>query len=205
MNIHLFCLEMRIRDENKELTIRQKALEMVVKEGFEGFSMQKLAKAAAVSPATLYIYFKNKEDLLLQLSIEESTKMLNATLENFSPEMSFSEGLTIQWLNRAKYCMKYPQQMYFLEQIKHSPLQEKDHQMIADGFKKTMSEFVHNAIARKELVSVPLEVYWSVAFAPLYTLVKFHMAGQSVGGRKFVLTDEMMMQTLQLVLKALKP
>ena len=42
---------------------------MFVKGGFNGFSMQKLAKAANVSPATIYIYFKDKEDLIQQLYI----------------------------------------------------------------------------------------------------------------------------------------
>ncbi|MGZ3932351.1 MAG: TetR/AcrR family transcriptional regulator, partial [Bacteroidia bacterium] len=53
MNVHLYlCPKMRTRDEQKESAIRQKAIEMIVKEGFDGLSMQKLAKAAGVSPAT---------------------------------------------------------------------------------------------------------------------------------------------------------
>ena len=196
---------MRIRDEHKELAIRQKALKMIVKEGFDGFSMQKLAKAADVSPATIYIYFKDREDLILHLCAEEGKKMADATLKNFDPAMSFSEGMKIQWMNRAKYCLKNPDQMHFLEQIRHSPLQEKSLQMMGEGFKNAMKGFVMNAIKRKELVQVPLEVYWSVAFAPLYNLVKFHMAGSSVGGNKFSLSNKIMLQTLELVLKALKP
>jgi len=196
---------MRIRDENKELAIRQKALKMIVREGFDGFSMQKLAKAAGVSPATIYIYFKDREDLILQLCAEEGKKMAEATLKNFDPAMSFSEGLKIQWMNRARYCLKNPSQMHFLEQIRHSPLQEKSLQIMGDNFKNAMKTFVMNAIKRGELVKVPVEVYWSVAFAPLYNLVKFHMAGRSLGGNKFRLSDKIMLQTLELVLKALKP
>jgi len=49
---------MRTRDEAKEHAIRDKAIEMIVKVGFDGLSMQKLAKAAHVSPATIYLYFK---------------------------------------------------------------------------------------------------------------------------------------------------
>src|SRR3954466_9786536 len=164
MNIHLYLYpQMRIRDENKELTIREKAMEMIVKEGFDGFSMQKIAKAAGVSPATIYIYFKDREDLILQLCAEEGKKMTEVTLKNFDPAMSFSEGLKIQWMNRAKYCLKNPEQMHFLEQIRHSPLQVKSVQMIGDNFKNAMMVFVTNAIKRKELVKVPVEVYWSVA------------------------------------------
>ncbi len=72
---------MRTRDENKELTIREKALDMAVKDGFDGLSMQKLARAAGVSPATIYIYFKDRDDLILQLWLQEVKKMVDATLE----------------------------------------------------------------------------------------------------------------------------
>jgi hypothetical protein len=68
-----------------------------------------------------------------------------------------------------------------------------------------MKRFLEKAIANKELVKMELEVYWSVAFAPLYHLVRFHKAGFNMAGDPFVLTDEMLLQTLALVLKALKP
>src|SRR5690606_19425317 len=97
---------MRKRDESKAIIIKEKALEMVVKCGFDGFSMQKLAKKARISPATIYIYFKDKEDLILQLYQEENQKMTEATLKHFRPSMSFSEGLKVQWINRSRYCME---------------------------------------------------------------------------------------------------
>jgi|SRR5215471_5570443 len=196
---------MRPRDEQKEKVIREKALAMIVKEGIEGFSMQKLAKAANVSPGTLYIYFKDKEDLILQLCKEAGEKMADITLKNFDPSMSFAEGLKMQWIGRARYCLKYPEQVHFIEQIRHSPLQDKLTDIMSPKFKNVMEIFVTNAIKRKELVKVPFEVYWSIAFAPLYNLVKFHMTGKSIGGNKFVLSDKVMKDTFELVLKALTP
>src|SRR5687767_5070565 len=118
----IFAFRMRTRDTNKERAIRDQALKTIVKNGFDGLSMQKLAKAAAVSPATIYIYFKDREDLILQLFAEASKKMTEATLKDFDPAMSFSEGLKVQWMNRARYCIANPDEMYFLEQIRHSPL-----------------------------------------------------------------------------------
>jgi TetR/AcrR family transcriptional repressor of multidrug resistance operon len=196
---------MRNRDIHKEQAIRKKALKMIVKEGFDGFSMQKLAKAAGVSPGTLYIYFKSKEDLIYQLCVSEGLKFSEATLKDFKPSMSFKEGLRVQWINRAKYCLKYPEQVYFLEQVKHSPMQEKAAEALNENFRNIMVEFVTNAIKRRELAKVPLEVFWSIAYAPLYNLIRFHKAGQSVGGNKFKFSDEIMMHTLDLVIKALKP
>lgn len=196
---------MRKRDEQKEQAIREHALDMIVADGFDGLSMQKLAKAAGVSPATIYIYFKDRDDLLVQLFITHNKGMTDATLKNFDPEYSFSEGLKVQWMNRAHYCMENPKVMQFLEQSRHSPLYDKAIHHMDPRFVESMKIFVTNAIKRGELVKVPVEVYWSVAFAPLYNLVKFHMEGRSLAGSEFKLTDTVMLETLNLVLKALKP
>lgn len=197
---------MRPRDENKEQAVRQKALQLIVKEGFDGLSMHKLAKAAGVSAATIYIYYRDREDLILKLCEEENHKMSDATLAGFDPDMSFDEGLKVQWLNRAKYCLENPESMHFLEQVKYSPLHEKVRARMDPRFHEAMHRFVTNAIARKELVKLPLEIYWSIAFAPMYQLVKFHMSKAGMPGRgDFVLDETKLNQALALVLKALKP
>ncbi|MGV3559143.1 TetR/AcrR family transcriptional regulator [Larkinella arboricola] len=193
---------MRLRDESKELAIREKAIEMIVREGFDGLSMQKLAKAAGVSPATIYIYFKDREDLIRQLYYEEMQLMSAETLKGFNPEMHFEEGLRIQWINRVNYCLKYPLRMHFMEQMRHSPFHEKFQGDAKNPFSAVMRVFVSNAIERKELVKLPIEVYWSIAYAPLYQLIKFH---QSPGWGKFTLDENRLDEALKLVLKALKP
>ncbi len=202
----IFVASMRSRDGNKILAIKQHAREMIVHEGFDGLSMQKLARAAGVSPATIYIYFRDRNDLIMQLCHDANHRMSEATLQNFDPESHFDEGLKVQWMNRAKYCMENPLDMHFMEQIRFSPFYAEAHKTMDRKFLDAMKTFVHNAIARKELVRLPVEVYWSIAFAPLYQLVKYHMSGKGMpGNEKFVLNDSIMSQTLELVLKALKP
>ena len=195
-----------MRDPRKEKAIRDQALAMIVRHGFDGLSMHKLARAARISPATIYIYFQDREDLILRLYDEVSTRMFAATLEHFDPAMPFAEGLKVQWTNRARYFLKHPREMHFMEQIRFSPLHERAMQASDGRYKEVLKSFVKNAIQRKQLVAVPLEVYWSVAFAPLYQLVKFHMHGKGMPGTgPFSLDDKTMDLTLGLVLKALKP
>lgn len=196
---------MRARDENKERVIRQKAIEMIVKQGLDGFGVNKLAKAAGVSPATIYIYFKDREDLILQIGAEVANRLLANSLEDFDPDASFAEGLKKQWMNRIAFFMKYPMDVQFIEQIRYSHYYEEIQNSMTKSFKAVMGKFVHNAIKRKELVELPFEVFWSIAYSPLYQLMKFHTQGQSYVNKKFVMTDKLMTQTLQLVLKALKP
>jgi AcrR family transcriptional regulator len=195
----------RVRDPDKEQAIRDKALDMIVERGFDGLSMQKLARAAGVSPATIYIYFKNRDDLLVSLWREEMQKMADSTLAGFDPAMTFAEGLRVQWSNRARYFMQHPKRMHFAEQMRFSPFHTREsvrHSRFAD----TMCRFVEGCIERGELIRIPVEVYWAVAFAPLYQLVKFHMHGRGVPGTgPFALDDEILNQTLGLVLKALTP
>lgn len=194
---------MRSRDDNKEAAIRDQAIEMIVKEGFHGLSMQKLAKAANISASTIYIYFKNREDMLNKLFYYVEDIFTRESLKNFDPKMGFEEGLWLQWKNRYRHILTYPLHFHFSEQFRNSPLiRHKD--IKDDRFKSAMQEFLYHAVQRKEIVQLPPEIFWSVAYGPFYTLVKFHLDQSSMSGKPFSLTDHKMKQAFALVLKALK-
>ncbi len=196
---------MRVRDENKERLIKQKAMEMIVKHGFDGLSMQKLAKVAKVSPATIYIYFKDREDLIEQIAIEEVNNMTALTLKGFSPTMSFEKGLKKQWQNRADYWMNNPLHARFMEQVRFSPIGFKVHKKVKKEFADIMHQFVSNAIKNNELNPMKTEIFWSVAYAPLYQLIKFHLDGKGLRHDAFELDKKILNQTFKLVIKALQP
>ncbi|RVU01515.1 TetR/AcrR family transcriptional regulator [Mucilaginibacter limnophilus] len=195
---------MRNRDADKQQLVKQKAIELLVKDGFEGFSVNKLAKACGISVATIYIYYKDKDDLIVQVAIEEATRLTNEILADFNPELPFAEGIRQQWRSRTKQLLENPMSAVFFEQLRSSTYQDKVHGSIVSQFKDAMGKFMHNAIERGEIDPLPLEVYWSVAYAPMYNLIRFHNEGKSIAGRNFKLTEEIMSQTCELVIKALK-
>ncbi|MCW3123939.1 MAG: TetR family transcriptional regulator [Flavipsychrobacter sp.] len=196
---------MRIRDTNKVELVKQKAIGLFAAGGIEGFSMNKLAKACDISVATLYIYYKDKDDLIIQIAMEEGKRMHSITLKDFDPELPFADGLRLQWKNRAKFMMEHPLSMSFFEQLRSSTYHDKVMGSITGDFKEIMGKFTKNAIERGELMKLPVEVYWSVAFAPLYSLLRFNSTGTSLGGKPFTLNDKILWQTFDLVIKALKP
>ena len=208
MNIHLYLLcneiSMRVRDVNKVELVKQKAIELLVEVGFEGFTMNKLAKACKISVATLYIYYQDKDDLVLKIGLEEVERMSKIMLENFDPECSFAEGLKQQWKNRAKCVLENPLTAQMIEQLRSSTYQEKIFEAFGEIFREPLGRFMHNAIERGEISAMPLEAYWSVAFGPLYNLLRFHNEGKSLSGKPFVLTEEVLWSAFDLVLKALK-
>jgi len=195
---------MRKKDNNKERVIREKAIEMIVNEGFDGLSMQKLATSANISASTIYIYFKNREDLLNQLFIGIEQKFEEDALLNFDPEMTFENGLWIQWINRYTNISKNPIAFNFYEQFRNSPL-IKHSDIEENPFREKMYQFVQNAIAKKEIIELPIEIFWAIAYGPFYTLVKFHLRQATMAGNPFTLNEEKMKLIFNLVIKSLKP
>ncbi len=195
---------MRARDEDKVKLVKQKALESLVKDGFEGFSMNKLAKACAISVGTLYIYYKDKDDLIMSIAKEEGDRMADTLIRNFNPRVSFEEGMRIQWKNRYAYIVENPLASAFFEQLRTSTYKGRFLEEFMKKFKVVISEFMHSVVARGEVKPMPLEVFWSIAYAPLYSLVRFDKEGQSIGGKPFKISDAILWQTFDLVIKALK-
>lgn len=195
---------MRTRNIEKEQLVKRKAVELLVKHGFENFSVNKLARECGISVATLYIYYKDKDDLIINIAKEEFNRMTDVVMNDFNPDLPFEEGLKFQWEKRSKYMLENRQSMLFFEQLKNSSYQEKIFESSIGGFKEKMGKFARNAVSNGEINSMPLEVFWSIAFAPLYTLIRFHYDGRSIGGKPFELTDDCMQQTFALVIKALR-
>ncbi|RNC67003.1 TetR/AcrR family transcriptional regulator [Proteiniphilum sp. X52] len=194
---------MRQKDEQKELLLKQKAIEMVVAEGLEGFGINKLAKAAKISPGTIYIYYKNKDDFMYKLSMELGFRILDSSLENFNPNMHFDEGLRLQWKNRYNYYKKFPLEVQFVEKVRYSPIYNTITNSLNDQYGNLLGNWINLSIKRKELFFVSFEIYWSLAFAPLYQLLKFDEQKES--SKAFVLNQEVINTALNQVLKGLKP
>ena len=194
---------MRIRDENKEKAIREKAMEMIVAEGFDGLSMQKLARAANVSPATIYIYYKNREDLLNHLFNNVQQTFSDVALDGFNPELSFEEGLWLQWKNRLKFILQYPVHYSFYEQFRNSPQMNHCDVKLSE-FKENMKQFLMNAIKRRDIKKMEPEIFWSIAYGPFYALVRFHLNEKSIMSNRFELTETKMKLTFSMMIQAFK-
>ena len=194
---------MRPRDINKEELVKQRAIAVLGREGFEGFSMNKLARACGISVATLYIYYKDKDDLIIAIATEELEKMNKAILQGFHADLSFAEGLRIQWKNRSSYMLKHPEVSLFFEQLRSSTYQKDIFPTVMKNFSEAMGRFMKNAIRNREIDPMPLEVFWSIAYGPLYTLLRFSSEGRSIGGRPFTFSKKILWETFDRVLMGL--
>jgi TetR/AcrR family fatty acid metabolism transcriptional regulator len=60
-----------MKDENKHQKILQAAVRVFAEKGFYNSRVSEIAKEASVADGTIYLYFKNKDDILISLFEEE--------------------------------------------------------------------------------------------------------------------------------------
>ncbi len=60
----------QIEKDALRLKILQASSKIIIRDGFKNFSIRNLAKEIDYSPTTIYLYFKNKSDLIEQLGEE---------------------------------------------------------------------------------------------------------------------------------------
>ncbi|MBW3519193.1 TetR/AcrR family transcriptional regulator [Flavobacterium sp. NKUCC04_CG] len=208
MNIHLHLhfkfKVMRARNLDKQKTVKENAIAMIGQGGLENFSINKLAKISKVSVATIYIYYKDKDDLIFQLTTEQGAELADLILKDFSPDMSFEAGLRQQWINRYHQMMHKRDSVLFMVQVKSSSYYRDFLKVLMNKIKQQLNQFLENAINRQEIDRIPLEVYWSIAHAPLYSLIKFHYEEIDLEGKPYQLDESVMWQTFDLVVRALK-
>lgn len=92
--------------------------ELLLKHGFSKISMRKIAKKANVTATSIYLHFKNKDDLLLAL-VEESIANLNRVLRNTLDEAASPieqlESLTDAYVG---YAMENPQEYEIIYMVR---------------------------------------------------------------------------------------
>lgn len=196
---------MRPKNLEKEEAIRTIALQIIAEEGLENLSMQKLAKAANVSPRTIYIKYENKEDLLIKLFIEEVIgDYEKAILEKFKPDMDFALGVKKIWQNIFHYLKNNRHSFVLLQYGKSSPLLNKAFQQanIEEGqFFAPIHQFLALNIEKGIIKKFPQEVLRALLFSPILELVNEYFDYQD--RPKQIITEKVLSECCDAVIKGM--
>ncbi|MBB5620982.1 AcrR family transcriptional regulator [Pedobacter cryoconitis] len=196
---------MRPKNLEKEQAIRTIALQIIAEEGLENLSMQKLAKAANVSPRTIYIKYENKEDLLITLFIEDVLGAYEkAVLENFNPEVDFPQGVKKIWLNTFRYLKENRNSFALLQYGKSSPLLNKAFQKenIKQGhFFAPIHHFLRSNVSKNIIRDFPHDVHRAMLFSPLLDLVNEYFDYQERPEQ--IITEKIILECCEAVIKGM--
>lgn len=135
---------MRVKDYTKIDIIYKASLSIIMQAGIAGLTMSKLAKEAQVATGTLYIYFKNKEELINSLYKHLKDKSEERFMKGYKPEAPFKSGLKTVWLNYLKHRIEHYEESIFLEQYYRSPYISAEQLQQAESLKHP----VHRVIQR---------------------------------------------------------
>jgi len=101
-------------------------LSLVNNGGIQEASMAKIAKLANVSPATIYIYFKNKQDMVNQLYLFVKEQFAKEAFKDCEDGLPVKKSFERIWLNMARFKMNKKEEMSFLSQCDNTPMIDED-------------------------------------------------------------------------------
>ena len=95
---------------------------LVNNNGFHATPMSKIAKMAGVSPATIYLYFENKQDLVNKVYLEVKAAYTNFAFKEYNTKMTVQEGFESIWKGIAHFKLNHLEQAIFLAQCDSTPI-----------------------------------------------------------------------------------
>lgn len=107
---------------DKRNALIKATIELVNNRGFHATPMSKIAKMANVSPATIYLYFENKQDLVNKTYIEVKSQYTAYAFANYSDTMAVEDGFENIWKRIATFKLKESENAMFLAQCDNTPI-----------------------------------------------------------------------------------
>lgn len=107
---------------DKRNALIKATIELVNNNGFHAAPMSKIAKMARVSPATIYLYFENKQDLVNKAYIEVKAEYTEYAFATYNEELSVKKGFETIWKRIADFKFKNSENAMFLAQCDTTPI-----------------------------------------------------------------------------------
>lgn len=112
---------MRRKDDEKQKSIKEAVIKLILKEGFHGTSISKIAKEAGVSPATVYIYYENKEAMLQDIYHEYSENVFDYLIDKINNCNNGEQIIEILVREYYLYIKDNSEVFYFVDQFSSCP------------------------------------------------------------------------------------
>jgi AcrR family transcriptional regulator len=191
-------MEQKEKTLNKKKALLDATLFLVNNKGFHDAPMSKIAKIAKVSPATIYLYFENKQDLINQLYLKVKASYCEQAFIAYENTVPVKKGFEIIWYNIAHYKLNNIDEALFLAHCDVTPMIDQDTKLeglkhlepLLDLWKKGQEEEVIKDIS-------PYLLY-AYTLSPLSFLMTIHNKDS------FVLNEENIKNAFQLSWDSIK-
>ncbi|MCG8564380.1 MAG: TetR/AcrR family transcriptional regulator [Desulfobacterales bacterium] len=189
---------MRLKDDIKQEALFEATVTVVNEIGFAASSVSKIAKAAKVSPATLYVYHGNKEELLVYSYVRIKEFMSQFLLHDFDETAPIYDCLKQLWINIFAFAQEHSNYFQYIEQFSNCPFRQLVDVEEVEAFFAPFFRVMDRGIAEKIIKDVDFEILAAFIYHPVTLLAKPQLCSD------FKLTREAIESAFQLAWDAVK-
>jgi AcrR family transcriptional regulator len=189
---------MRTKDEEKQEALFKATVKVVNRIGFASSSVSKISRVAGVSPATLYTYHKNKEDLLISTYLTIKRRLSKIALEDIDESLPIRDSFRQIWFNLFRFTAQHTQYFQFSEQFANSPFYDHINQKEIDKMFTPIADLIRRGIRLKILKDMEVDIILAFVFYPVIILSNPRLC------KNFQVTDEQVEKAFQLAWDAIK-
>jgi len=202
------------KEEEREIrkkAIIQAAKEVLLEEGFDRMSMQLIADKARLAKGTLYLYFRNKEDLIIAILQESIVFFKNMILQVRSQNLKGIDSLKAIIQGFVEFRLESPEAPYFclildripmlMEFSRHEDLMP-DFYFMTDLLTEILAEGIEDGSINRNIdpkQSAVLLIHLATSF-----LQRLANAGDFIEKTTQVKTRDLLMNLMILVTEGLK-
>ena len=155
-----------MKDDLKQEALFEATVKRVNEIGFAASSVSKIAQEANVSPATIYVYYKDKEDLLVSTYIRIKQHMSEAVLSDLDTDQPIRDIMRKAWLNLFEYTSNYPDYFQYAEQFANTPFIELVDAAEVEKYFDPLLNILHRGIEEKIIKNVNFDILSAFVFYP---------------------------------------
>jgi len=156
----------RNRDIEKQKAVIKATIKVISEIGFASASISKIAKEAGVSAGTIYIYYQNKEDLVLSVYYYVKKEITLVLYEGINETNSVNKNLEIFWKNTINSGTIIPELMAYSDQFANSPYYDLVDKAIIYELAKTILDLLEKGIKEGIIKEMSIEVFIALFYIP---------------------------------------
>jgi len=179
---------------DKKVLILNSALELFVKQDVDKTSTASIAKNAGVSNGTLFHYFPTKNELIIELYLRLKKEMFEFIYsEQVNNEKNLKNKIKKGWTNAVEWICTNSKKHNYIHKIYKSNYNQLIHEDRLPDMYLQYLNMIDEAIKKKELIEIPLELMVSLINAQVSSLAEYYI--KSNIENKAQLTDSVFQMT----------
>lgn len=180
MNERSFIIKLTMSPANPSADKREAifcaTLKLLARYGFHGFSIKQLAEEAGVATGTIYLYFKDRDDLIRELNTQIIDDFVKATLDSHDPELPLKQQYRRMCCNLWHFCIDNPCITHSKAQFDHLPpdILRSQRRHAWDGLQPLKNLF-ETGRKTHQIKNLSDDILISLSFEPYLFLARQHL------------------------------